>query len=843
VGRKKWSQLFVVGLLLCSHPPTLPATAAENEVVAIRAGQILPIAGEPIRNGVILIREGKIAEIGPGVAIPEGAKVIDARTKVVLPGLVVAYTTLAEQGDDLETMAPEVRALDGYDLFQPRPRLLAGGITTIYVSPGQRRLIGGQGAVVKTAGEDVEKRVLKATSGLRVTLGEASKNPPALFEPPIPPTPEEPIEPEEKQFPTTRPSAFALLRRAFSEAARPKGQAQDWPQDPQDRARRAMKLQVLQEALLGQRPLRVHAQTAADIRAALRWAEEFGLTVILEGATEGYKVAEDLARRDVPVIVNGFVRPGQFQPEDLTRERVNGEVNLSNAALLAAAGVPVALHAPDDDELPNLLLIAGYAIQHGLSAETALRAITLTPAEILDVADRVGSLEVGKDADLLILDGPPFDLRTRVEMTLVEGQVVYQRGPDEPGPKEEEPLLTAIRAGRILTVTRGTIEDGVILVRGGKIQYVGPEIALPPEAEVIDARGSVVLPGLIDLHSHLGLHVDREPETTLTQGVPGDVTSGRASGRVRLSRAVAPGDEAFQEGLRGGVTTILLAPGRGATVAGQAVALKLAGETLDEMIVKDPAALKFSLLGGSARLAQKWNLRDLLKQAQSYQQSWKNYARARREYERDLADWEAKTALAPADGPQTAPPKEPREPAVNEDLEPFKALLEGKLPALVEARRADEILTALRVLRDEFKLDVILLGADDGFRVRDELARRDVGVAIGPTILQRIDGEEVNNAARLAEAGLKIAFHTSATSGTQFLRLTAGWAVRYGLDPVEALRAVTIYPARLLHLDDRLGSLEKGKDADLVFLSGDPFALTSRVERVMVNGRVVFEGE
>ena len=171
----------------------------------------------------------------------------------------------------------------------------------------------------------------------------------------------------------------------------------------------------------------------------------------------------------------------------------------------------------------------------------------------------------------------------------------------------------------------------------------------------------------------------------------------------------------------------------------------------------------------------------------------------------------------------------------------MRGLFKRRMPALVQAGRADEILNTLKVFRDEYNLDVIILGGSDGFRVMDELRKYNVGVAIGPDILRYEKGKAINNADLLTRSRLRVALHTSATSGTQYLPMNAAYAVRYGMDEDSAFRAVTIYPAELLHVDDRIGSIDEGKDADLVILSGEPFDFRSRVEKVIVNGRVVFE--
>jgi len=812
---------YVILLLTLISALVAPAIVAqETSVVAIKAGTIMPVTSRPIKNGVLLIRNGKIEAVGKKVKIPDGAEVIDASDKVVIPGLVDAFTTLAEAGrDDEESVTPDIRAKDSFDFYGKYRRELAGGVTTVYISPGQRRLISGLGAVVKLAGDAISERTLKDTAALRITLGELPKNPPALFKPPIPPSPDNPLLPEEKQLPTTRMAELAVLRKVFGEVQRyghQRGQKTD------------SKMEALLFVLNGKLPVRINCHTAQDIRNAILFAEEFKLKLIIEGATEAYKVIDEIKGSKSPVVVSGILQPGRREAKDYTQDMALGRVNPANPGALAKAGVKIALYAPSDETITDLQFIAGYAISQGLSSDEALRAITIAPAEILGVADRVGSIEKGKDADLVILTGEPFKIQSIVDRTLIDGKVVYTR-PETEAKKEaaEEPFI-AIRAGKILTASRGNINDGLILIRGKTIAYVGEPKEIPPEATIIDASKSVLIPGMIDIHSHLGLHWESEP----VRMNPSAPTSGPDSSKLRLvsiSNAIAPNDKAFVEVLRSGVTSVLLAPGTRGLVSGNAALIKLAGDSAPDMIVKEYAAIKFSMLGGRAKLARIWDARDRLKKAKDYAQKWDEYERKHQEYEhRKATDKEGKV-------------KEPDRPKRDANLELLRRLFKREVCALVHANRADEIRNALKVFRDEYNLDIIILGGDDSYRVIPELRKYNVGVAIGPNIMRYEKGEPINNANLLTQSGVRVAFHTSATSGTQYLPMNAAYSVRYGMDEDKAFRAITISPAELLHVDDKIGSIDVGKDADLVILSGEPFDFTSRVEKVIVNGQIVFE--
>jgi len=814
-----WRGSFAISVLLLISVLTAPASPAqEASVVAIKAGKIIPVTSPTIENGIILIRDGKIEAVGKKVKIPDDAEVINLPDKVIIPGLIDCFTTLADKGrDDEESVSPDIRAKDGFDFYGEYRRMLAGGVTTVHISTGQRRLISGLDAVVKLAGSPISERVLKDPAALRIMLGELPKNPPAIYDPPIPPDPDNPILPVEKQLPTTRMAELAVLREVFTKARQYRENSPS-EKDP--------KMEALLPVLDGKLPVRINCHTVQDILNAILFAGEFKLKLVIEGATEAYKVADEIIQSNSTVAVDGVVQPGRWETRDYTRDLALGHVNPANPAILAKAGIKIALCSPTDETIPDLLFIAGYAMSQGLSAEEALRAVTLAPAEILGIADNVGSIEKGKDADLVILTGDPFEVKSVVDRTLINGKAVYTRPPIETK-EEEKGNLIAIRAGKILTGSRGQISDGLIIVQGKKIVYVGEPKDIPPEATVIDASDSVVIPGMIDIHSHLGLHWESEP----IRMNPSPPISGPDSSKLRLAsiaNTIVPDDEAFQEVLRSGVTSVLVTPETRGLVSGNGALIKLAGGSVQDMIVKEYAAVKFSMLGGSARLAKIWQARDLLKRAKEYADKWDEYDRKHEEYEhRKMTDKEGKD-------------KEPERPKRDANLELLRGLFRRKMPALVYASRADEIRNALKVFRDEYNLDVVILGGDDSYRIIPELKKYDVGISIGPNIIRYEKGKSINNAHVLTRNGMRVAFHTSATSGTQYLPISAAYAVRYGMDEAKAFQAITSRPAEFLRVDDRIGSIDVGKDADLVIISGHPFDFASQVEKVMVNGRFVF---
>jgi imidazolonepropionase-like amidohydrolase len=386
-----------------------------NDRIAIVGGRVVPIEGEPIEGGTVVIEDGRITAIGGGdTRVPEGATRVDASGKWVLPGFVDAHVHLGVHeeaegwaGQDTNEMTDpntaHVRALDAINPAEIGFRdALSGGVLAVNVNPGSGNPIGGRTVALKTWGRRVDDMVLREPSGLKSALGE---NPKRVYG-------------DKKQTPSTRLGVAAVIRSAFTEA-RNYIEKHEHPEEGKPKPAVDLKLEALAMVLRREIPWRQHSHRADDIATALRIAEEFGYQLVIDHGTEAHLLADELAARGIPVLIG---------PLFTSRSKVElRNRSLRNPGRLAAAGVDISI-ITDHPVVPIHFLVhqATLAVREGLDRETALRSITINPARVMGVADRVGSLAPGKDADLCIWSGDPLDVMQRVEVAYVNGREVYR---------------------------------------------------------------------------------------------------------------------------------------------------------------------------------------------------------------------------------------------------------------------------------------------------------------------------------------------------------------------------------------------------------------------------------
>ena len=399
------------------------------QAVALAGGLVLPISSEPVPGGTVLIVDGRIAAVGVDVDVPAGAEVVDVTGSVVMPGIIDAMSYFGVAGEDMNEvptpLTPELRIIEAFSPFgdfgageagELRVRqLLSGGVTATYIGPGDATVLGGQGAVVKTAGARFDDLIVREPAAIDITLGG---RPASTYR-------------EQSRSPSTRMAVVAQLRDLLVRAREwldgsEAGEAGGAPRD--------LGMEALARLLRREIPARVQANAARDIRVAMELAEEFGFELVIDGGAAAHQMRDELADRGIPVVLGPISHP-YISGEEIPDPGDYGGVDERNALWLHEAGVHVSLASFSRGfgrfgpgvAGQWLLIDASIARGHGMSEADVLRAVTLSPAEVLGVDDRMGSLEVGKDADVVVFDGDPLSIRTWATRVYVNGQLVYER--------------------------------------------------------------------------------------------------------------------------------------------------------------------------------------------------------------------------------------------------------------------------------------------------------------------------------------------------------------------------------------------------------------------------------
>jgi len=412
------------GLLTLSVSLAAAQSAHDENVLVVQGARILPITAPPIAQGVLVIKGGKIVAVGEAgkVQIPAGAKVQDATGKVIMPGIVDSHShigimgnpTVSDSQDGNEgsgPIQPGLRALDAIDPADPNIRMAtSGGITTANIMPGSGNVMGGQTAYVKLRGSTMEQMLIPGTlGGMKMANGT---NPKGYG--------------SRGQAPMTRMEEAALARGIFVKAQQYKGKWDAYAKAVAAKDKNAKEpdhdlgLDAVLQVLDGKRVVHNHTHRADDVMTVLRLSDEFHYRVVVHHGTESCEVADELAKRHIGVSFTMIDSPGG-KPETIN-------FSISCPARLEKAGVKVAFNT--DDPITNsrlLLRSAALGVRGGMSEDAALKGLTIYPAEMLDLQSRVGSLEVGKDADFIVLSGAPLSVYTHVIETWIEGEKVFDR--------------------------------------------------------------------------------------------------------------------------------------------------------------------------------------------------------------------------------------------------------------------------------------------------------------------------------------------------------------------------------------------------------------------------------
>jgi imidazolonepropionase-like amidohydrolase len=411
------ARLAVVAALLAG-----PVGAADAPVIAIKGATLLTITQGVIPGGTLVIKDGKIDAVGRDVAIPADATVIDAAGKFVMPGIIDTHSHMGvypwpeanAHGDGnemVDPLTPHVRAEDAFHLEDPAlARARAGGVTAIQVLPGSGNLSGGMGAMLKLriVNTLAEMKIEGAPPLIKMAFGE---NPKRVYG-------------RHREMPMTRMGNAALVREMFEKARQYTARWAEFEKSaktdhPLQRPEKDPKMETLAAIMRGEIRVNVHCYRKDDLLTVLRLADEFGWKpAAFHHVLEGYKIADELAKRDIAACTWADWWGFKMEAWDGIPE---------NAALMAQKGVRVSIHSDSSDGVQRLYHEAAKAVRHGMTEEQGLKGLTYWPATILGLEKKMGSLEKGKDADVAVFSRHPFDVYTLVDMTIIDGKVVYDR--------------------------------------------------------------------------------------------------------------------------------------------------------------------------------------------------------------------------------------------------------------------------------------------------------------------------------------------------------------------------------------------------------------------------------
>lgn len=840
---------------------------ADRLAFALTGARVIVAPGKVIDPGVVVVRGGVIEAAGPAetTAIPADARVIDVKGRVVYAAFIDPHVSIdrlagkppkrPKDDEDAPAESPakapgragpashpvaavraEERVLDGLlvkDSVAETYRRLGFGAVAAAPSAGVMR---GRGAVVSLADGPVSGRILDDENGQYVSL-----------------------EPEgEDSYPDSRMGAVAVARQAFLDArwwreaeaayaARPAGQAR-----PRFRAAPA----ALAGAIEGRETVVFETTDVLALLRAMRVAKERDLEARYVSGGDEYRLAAEVAAGKPDLVL----RVGFPQPEKLDRDEEWLDVPLarlraldrapSNPKWLRDAGLEFSFTTDGLEDPKDFGKRVRAAIARGLSREDALAAVTTIPARQLGLADRLGTLEAGKIANLVVATGEPFDEKSRVAEIWIDGERIELKEEkkkegekDTPLPKEPKSdarPLPAREAGPVAApsavVVRGAIvwtqgpagilEDADLLVVGGKIAAVGKSLAAPAGALEIDGGGKHVTPGVIDAHSHTAL------DDSTNEG------SNNVTAEVRIRDVLQPFDVAIYRELAGGTTTSLVLHGSANSIGGQSQIVKWrwGGGPDDLVLAGAPEVIKFAL-GENPKQSNWVNPKTRYPRTRmGVAESIRERFQAARDYRRRQEEYRKAAAVK---GARPIPPQPDLQ------LEAIAEILEGKRQVHCHSYRKDEILQMIRSA-EEFGVKIATFThALEGYKVADEIARHGAGASgFSDWWAYKV---EVYDAIPYAftlmrERGVLASFNSDSDELARRLNLEAAKAVKYGgLQPPDALAFVTSNPARQLGIATRVGSLEPGKDGDFVVWSGDPLSTSTMALETWIEGKKYFD--
>ncbi len=828
------------------------AQAPAPSIVAIRNATLITVSRGTITNGTIVMRDGKIAAIGANVSIPAGATVVDGSGKFVTPGLIDAHSHIGN--DAINEGATAVSSMtDMGQVLNPTAiaiqRNVAGGLTTANILHGSANPIGGGAVTIKLRwgvekGDDL---IFEGSMpGIKFALGENPKRQGGGAGGVQGTGP--------RRYPATRQGVEFVIRDAFTRA---KAYQKNWAAyNAATKAgqtiispRRDLQLDALVEVLEGKRLVHCHSYRADEILMMIRLADEMGFKVAtFQHVLEGYKVAKEIAAHGA----------GASTFSDWWGYKIEAEDAIpGNAGLMTHKGVNVSINSDSAEHARRLNTEAAKSVRWGdISDEQALAMVTLNPAKQLRIDNRVGSLDAGKDADVVIWNNHPLSTYAIVEQTYIDGKVYYDRvadlarvaeiakqraaitgGNGRAGGAAGAPAVTgnlfnvtpedgkvvynanggtwAITNARIHPVSGPVIPRGTVVIRGNTIAAVGANVSVPSGARVVDARGGNVYPGFIDAQTDLGLN---EPGVRSYD----DVNEMLPFNQMLRTRVAYQSDsDAIAVARVEGVTSAGIFPG-GGIIGGEVPLMNLDGWTWEENVVRPAAglALTFPGGGGGGRGGAAFGGRAGGAGANS-------------------GTRELETLLAQAKVYGANPNRDK-----NWNLEPFLPILNKQQAFYVNAGNEGAIAQAIAWAQRQNVNLVIRTSAAAAVASAAALKAAGVPVIIS-NVLELPQGEDSFHAAtyqaagELEKAGVMFAFSSGGFQNVRLVPFQAAMSVAWGLSKERALQALTLDAAKIFGADKLVGSIEPGKVANLVVTNGDAMEIRSRVMHVIIAGRDV----
>ena len=798
-----------------------------HDELLLRKGTIWAGVGKTLTAADILVKGGRIAAIGEDLAqqttANETTRVIDCTNRFIMPGIIDTHSHIMITGgvnEATDSIVAEVRVQDVVRTDDVAEyRAVAGGVTTARLLHGSANVIGGQDAIVKLRlGRSPREHLLEnAPIGVKFALGENVKY-------------------RRNRFPNTRMGVEATLQRAFYEAVDYRRSWQQYHTSVEQKGvakaglppRRDLRLEALADIVNHEKFIHAHCYRADEILMLLRVADQLGFRVwSLQHVLEGYKVAAEIVAHGASC--STFADWWAYKVEAF-------DATPYNAALLQEAGANVVIKSDDAELIRHLYYEAAKPVHYGdMAIDDALRTVTANPARELGILDRVGTIEVGKDADLAIFNGHPLNSFSRCEMTIIDGKVMFDRSQQpscltaEARERSQGPHLleraSRKQRRRIVSIERienrdeyaivdailhpvdaPLIERGQMLIRDGRIAAIGAKVDIPDGVPRLKLSGLHVYPGLIDSGTMLGLVEIRKVVETHDHNESGEIQPD-----LRTVTAVNADSELIPVARAGGITTALIRPSTG-IIAGQAGVIQLAGWTAPEMVLEPQAGLQLHWPTGKNATEERTQLNNFIEQAQRY--------------------LEANERARSNDAPELI--RDPR-------LLEMKRYLAGERPVLIEANSEKGIIQSLNFC-EKHGLRPIITGGADAWKVVDELHRRDVPVIVGPVMQSPTEREDPHDApyanpGRLHAAGVRFCIRSDDTSNSRNVPFEAAMAVAFGLPEEVAVRAVTLSAAEILGLADELGSLTVGKRADFIVADGSPLQITSQNKLTVIAGR------